>query len=122
MKDFSSEKLTIEIENKNNEIIMNWIGKNYENEVVPILKKYIEEFIENFNEEDKEKELKINLKKLELLNSSSIPIIITLIVNVEKNKIKTQVIYNSNLEWQESTFTIIKKLAISYKNVSIIGM
>jgi len=122
MKDFSSEKLTIEIENKNNEIIMYWIGKSYNNELLPILKKYLEEFIEKFNNEYKEKELKINFKKLELLNSSNIPTIITLITNVEKNKIKTQVIFNSNWEWQESTFTIIKKLAIGYKNISIIGM
>ena len=121
MKDFNCEELTIKIEDKDNEIIMNWLDSSCNNEIIPQLIQYINTFLAEFIEENKEKELKIDFRNLKLMSSSTIPIIMDLIIRLEKCRMKTQFIYNSNWDWQRASFKILKKITTNFKSVSVIG-
>lgn len=122
MKNFNCEELTIQIKDKDNEIIMNWLGSICNNEIISQLKQYINIFIEEFIEENKKKELKVDFRNLKIMNSSTIPITTDLLIRLEKCGMKTQFIYNSNWDWQKASFKILKKITSNFKNVSIIGM
>lgn len=117
MKDFSSGELTIKIENANNEVIMNWIGKSRDRTPGQILMPYFEEIVKELEG----KKIKMDFRNLDTMNSSTVPPIVRFVKNLEDNGIETEILYDKTIEWQKASFKALETVTGRFKNISISG-
>jgi hypothetical protein len=64
-------------------------------------------------------EVFVDFSKLEYINSSTVPPIIRLIKELDKKAIKTHVIYNKSLKWQQESFKALATLSKILKHVNV---
>ena len=69
----------------------------------------------------KDKEVILDFKSLEFMNSSTIPPIIRLMNNLEAEGISTKIIYNAKNYWQVFSFEVLEQLSSLMKNLTVKG-
>ena len=118
MPNYKEDELDITNTIKDSEFVMIWVGSSHEQEPSENLRPYLVEFLEKFDGN----KLKVDFCTLDLMNSSTVIIIIEFVKNLEKKQIQTEINYDENNAWQRTSFLALNKVVINYKHVSIIGI
>ncbi len=118
MRDLDSGDLQINIEEKNEKVVMKWLGKSRDRDPGLLLYPYFNDVINEMNN----KELIIDFIKLEYMNSSTVPPILKLFKLLEEHNITTQILYDSQSGWQCASFKALSTIADTLKNVNIDGV
>lgn len=115
MKSLIFEDLKIEVAQVDELVRVAWIGKcrtlNPEN----ILDTYLAKLVEF----SLGKKIIVTFDKLESMNSSTVPPLLTFIKTLEENKIQGQFLYDDNEDWQRASFKPLSVIAGRYKHIKI---
>ena len=115
MKEFRYEELIIKIEEDDNEIRMNWLGRSRGYDLTKVLISYLD----GLAGEVKGKKLKIDFTKLEMFSSSTVPVIIKLIKDLDDIEVKTEILYNAKLHWQNASFKALESIMELFSHIEI---
>ena len=96
MKNLTEGLLTINIEEKENEVNLNWQGDSRDAEPAAFLDPYFREIIEAMKSNGKK--LIIDFKNLNSMNSSTVLPILTFIRNLEESSITTEIAMGMTLD------------------------
>ena len=118
MRDLSSGDLQINIESKDDIIVMKWLGKSRERDPGAMLYPYFNEVVNDI----KDNNLTIDFTKLEYMNSSTVPPILKLFKLLDTRKIKTRILYNSQSGWQCASFKALSTIAETLESVEVEGI
>jgi hypothetical protein len=118
MRDLNSGDLHINVEEKNNRIVMKWLGKSRERDPGAMLYPYFNEIINEIKEID----LTIDFSELEYMNSSTVPPILKLFKLLDTRKIHTKILYDSRSGWQCASFKALSTIAETLDNVIVEGL
>ncbi len=118
MDSFENGNLKIKISESRGTSVMSWMGQSEARDPAAILNPYLNQFLEKFQG----KELTLEYRSLEYMNSSTVAPIIHFINKLNKKGIKTEVLYNANLKWQEVSFKALKTLSQTMPNITVKGM
>ncbi len=116
MDNFTQDQYEININQDRDKVIMLWLGKIREKEPV---KSPLHLYLDNLVESLKGNEVIIDLTKVMLMNSTSILCLILLLNNLDDNGVKTMVLYDSNLAWQNVSFRVIVQLSEKLAHISM---
>ncbi|MBN2617921.1 MAG: hypothetical protein JXR64_06375 [Spirochaetales bacterium] len=115
MKSLEYEDLRIDIMEIDSYVKVMWIGKcrtlNPEN----VLDTYLAELAEYLVG----KKAIITFDKLEAMNSSTVPPLLTFIKNLEENGVDSRFLYNDKEDWQRASFKPLSVIAGRYIHVKI---
>jgi hypothetical protein len=117
---FKSGKLTLEIEEGNSGININWIGKsddrNPGNFIYPLLLENLKKGTEsNMN-------LVLNFQNLEFMNSSTITPIVKILQEAKNGNSSVKIVYSNSLKWQELSFSALEIFETNDKRIEITGV
>lgn len=118
MEPFILGNLKILVEMKESMIKFLWTGSSDNRELVNSLDLYYDKLMDQL----KGNKLLIDFTKLEAMNSSSIPAIISCIKKLEDNQISTKIIYKKNSNWQKSSFRLLETMSERFNHVKIEGI
>lgn len=116
MQNFKADDLEIKIE-KGSTPVMLWLGISNARE--PALA--INPFVDGFLRDLKSREIIVDFRKLEYMNSSTVTPIIRLIRELDKKNIKTTIIYKRISKWQQASFKALDTLSKMLTNVTVEG-
>jgi len=114
---FSEDKLSIILKTRHNQVILEWHGKSKSKDPGEKLLPFFDEIIDLL----KGKVVVVDFRKLEYLNSSTVPTIINLAKNLNENNIRTVVCYDKNLSWQVLSFSAFRIIALKMENVETLA-
>ena len=103
--------------NEGDKITIEWLGRSENREPSALLNPYFKDIVENASG----KEVEVDFKKLEYMNSSTVPPIIQMIKNLDTKSISTKVFYNKDSKWQAASFKALETIATSLKNIEVMG-
>lgn len=118
MKNFTFGNLTIQAELHGNHVKFLWLGASDNKDLQKTLDPYCLETLNSL----KGKEVAIDFTKLEIMNSSSVPAIISWIKLLAENEIVTQIVYNKDSNWQKSSFRLLGSMTLKYKTIKVDGV
>lgn len=118
MKNLKIENLEIRVSKETNEYIMYWIGKSELRNPSEVINPYLLEVLSEVSGGS----LNVDFKKLEFMNSSTFPALLSFMKNCESKGIKTIFQYNKNETWQVASFKPLIAISKSLKNVTIEGV
>lgn len=98
--------------------VVTWIGKSESKNPSSVITPYFKENFDRF----KGKELQVQFEKLEYINSSTVPPIVELVSDLEKNGIKTTITYDKSSKWQAASFKALDTIVKTMKNISLKGV
>ncbi|HRG46506.1 MAG TPA: hypothetical protein PLX69_11135 [Leptospiraceae bacterium] len=115
MKNFTLGNLTILSNASGSKITFSWTGASDNKELQKSLESYCMEILSEL----KDKEVTIDFTRLETMNSSSVPAIISWIKLLSENGITANIHYNKDSNWQKSSFRLLGAMSLQYKTVSV---
>ncbi len=118
MKPLVYEDLEIDVALKEDLVIVDWIGKCRTLNPERVLDSYLIQIINIV----KGKKLEVRFDKLESMNSSTVPPILTFIKTLEENGIESSFLYNDREDWQRASFKPLSVISGKYKFVKIIPL
>ncbi len=118
MSDFSSGELLIKIEDRGDDVIMEWTGRSRDRDPSGLLLPFFDELVAKTIG----KKLKIDFQNLISMNSSTVPPIVELVKNLEKNNITTEIQYNAESEWQKASFKALETVVMGFECVKVHGL
>jgi len=118
MNDLIDGLLKINIENKENEIYLNWEGDSRDIDPASFLDPYLAGITEQIKTLGKK--LIVNFKDLNSMNSSTVLPILKFIKNLEKESIQTEIIFDEESSWQKASFIPLSAITKLYKFVKVI--
>jgi hypothetical protein len=98
--------------------VVTWIGISDSKNPSSVITPYFNKIFDTF----RGKELLVQFEKLEFINSSTVPSIVELVGDLEKNNIKTTITYDKNSKWQAASFKALETIVKNMKNVSLKGV
>lgn len=107
-KNLTTNTLNIEISNNDEKKIMEvtWNGKSIDLNPDALFHSFFDEIIEELK--SKNYSIVINFFPLVYMNSATMNSIIFFIKKLLENKIKTKVVYNRDLKWQDINFSTLE--------------
>lgn len=120
LKTHKSNLLTIEIEEKENAIQMSWIGMSADRTPGVFLNPIIKDIIDI--SETRNKEIIMDFKKLEFMNSSTVAPIVKVLDRVKRNSHKFTIRYCKNTNWQELSFSALMVFQTTDERIKILGI
>jgi len=118
MKALDYEDLKIEVTEANNIVNVSWIGKCRTLNPEHVLDTYLAQLIQFV----KGKSVIVTFDKLESMNSSTVPPLLTFIKTLEENRIESQFLYDDKEDWQRASFKPLSVIAGKYEFVKITGL
>lgn len=116
MKNYNNDNMEIAIETGDiNKLI--WKGKSIDRDPSSTLNPYLSGLMDDL----KGKKLEVDFSELEYMNSSTVPPIIELAKNLDKNKIESVISYNSSSSWQAASFKALETIVLKMENVEVKG-
>lgn len=115
MKKLVYEDLTIEVTEQQNHYEISWIGQCRTLNPEFILDSYLAEVSQFL----KGKKAVITFKKLDSMNSSTVPPLLTFIKTLEESAIDAEFVYNDEEDWQRASFKPLSIITAKYKHVVI---
>lgn len=115
MENYKSESLEIVLVDDGDKTSMLWTGKTDEPNPQLSLTPYLNGLVEGL----KGSELFIDFKKLEYMNSSTIPPLIQFIKKLETNEVTTTIVYDANSNWQPVSFKALEALALVLNHIAV---
>ncbi|MCP4136693.1 MAG: hypothetical protein GY754_37335 [bacterium] len=115
MENLQEESLEITIVEDNNKNIITWHGRSDTRQPFTVLTPYFDGLIESL----KGKDLEIDFKELEYINSETVPPIVQFLKKLNTNSIKTLLIYNKNSKLQAASFKAIETISANMKFLEI---
>jgi len=112
---FQKEDLQIIVKQITNGHSMNWLGRSKAKNPGENLDPYLEKVVLKLLGQN----LFIDFRKLEFMNSSTVPSIISFAMKLDKNNIKTIFWYDGSADWQVASFTAFSIIVQTMKNVSL---
>jgi len=116
MHSLEVEGLKLELIEDNNKVILHWIGKSRHMNPSMLLDPYFESIIPDLVN----KEFIMDFSKLETMNSSTVPPILSFIRNLEDNGIPTEVKYERSLSWQTASFVPLATITCNFRFVKVL--
>lgn len=113
MESIEHGELILDIYTEGNTVKNMWKGASRDLKPGDFFNKFSEKLIARA----RGKKLIIDFTELDIMNSSTIRFLISLFTNLEKESIPTNIIYNSNSNWQAYCF---KPIAIMMKNFQLV--
>lgn len=114
---FVLDELTLQIIFEGNNAKMVWSGicENQEPELnlSPFLQQHMPSLVGS--------ELTIDFHNCEYVNSASITLLFQLIKQLNARQIKTQILYNLEMEWQRITFRSVKIVTQTLPYITVVG-
>jgi len=117
LKNFSHEELQIRVMVNDKKVDMEWTGKSRDRNPSAVLVPYLNGIADSLSG----KSLVCSFVKLEFMNSSTVPAIISFVDALEKNGIKSIIYYNMELEWQVASFSALAVITKFMENVVLEG-
>ncbi len=117
MKNFEKSPLKIIIKKSGGSTVMAWMGKSDFRHPASYLMPYVDDFIHSLTA----KELTVDFKQLEYMNSSTVPPLLHLLKNLNERGVKTNVIYNKKERWQVMSFKAFETLAKMLEHIEVEG-
>ncbi len=108
-------EITLQEGSKN---VITWTGMSESRDPSSVINPYFKEIFEKF----KGKELEIKFEKLLFMNSSTVPPIIQLIKDLERNSIKSKITYSKNSKWQAASFRALEMIVRTMQNITVEGV
>ncbi len=115
MKALEYEDLKIDVTEVDNVVKVSWIGKCRTLNPEHILDTYLAQLTQFV----KGKKLVVTFDKLDSMNSSTVPPLLTFIKTLEENCIESQFLYNDQEDWQRASFKPLSVIAGRYEHVKI---
>lgn len=115
MKVLEYEDLKIDVTEVDNVVKVSWIGKCRTLNPEHILDTYLAQLTQFV----KGKKLIVTFDKLDSMNSSTVPPLLTFIKTLEENCIESQFLYNDQEDWQRASFKPLSVIAGRYEYVKI---
>jgi len=115
----TDDKLTIEIIEIEENIAIKWIGKSTNRKPGNFLTPILSNALTNGN--DGKKEVILDFRELEYMNSSTISPIIKFLHNAKSGNHRILVKYKKLLKWQELNFSALNIFQTPDKRIQIIG-
>jgi hypothetical protein len=116
MKSFEAEDLKIEIVESEGVKTLTWLGKSLISNTGAVLDPFFEEIVK----ECKGNKITMDFTKLLIMNSSTVPPILSFIKNMEESKNYLEVIYDDSKFWQHTSFRLLNVIILPYKYVKLI--
>lgn len=117
MNNLIHDSLTIETVKDEHAVKMSWIGSSDDRNPASFLDNYMKTLISELAG----MELIIDLKKLEFMNSSTVPPLIRFIMDLNSCCIKTTIIYDKDSNWQHASFKALKTITESMLYIHLEG-
>ncbi|OQY40398.1 MAG: hypothetical protein B6229_01875 [Spirochaetaceae bacterium 4572_7] len=115
MESLNYEDLNIEVLDLNTHIKVSWSGKSRTQNPENIL----DDYLAKLSKYSIGTKMVINFDKLESMNSSTIPPLLTFIKNLEENNIHAVFEYNVNKDWQRASFKPLTVITSKFNYVKI---
>lgn len=108
MQNLQNVDLTINYTIEGDSVRIVWLGKSTEADPGSVLNPYLDEVIQ----EAKSNSCKIvvDFSQLEYMNSSTIPPIMRMVTNMEKESIQGEIVYKGDLKWQVASFKALENV------------
>ncbi len=117
MNNLKEGNLDITINTDKGNTVISWIGKSDDRDPSSILNPYFSGLIPQL----KGKPVIIDFVKLEYMNSSTVPPIISFIKDLESNSINSKIFYDKNSKWQSASFKALETIAKTFQFISVEG-
>lgn len=117
MKDLKSGSLEIVMGSEGGIKVMSWIGKSDDANPKLFLNPYLDSLIDDLQNS----KLTVNFKKLDYMNSSTVPPIVRFIKNLDANKVVTTIVYDEHSNWQPMSFKALETLAVMMTHITVRG-
>jgi len=115
MNSLDAEDFKIEYSDTNGVISFCWLGKSLFINPSVILEPYFQQIIAEY----KDKKIKMDFTKLEIMNASTLRPILNFIKSIEEERINLDLLYDSTVSWQETSFNMIEVLITDYEFIKI---
>jgi hypothetical protein len=115
MKALEYEDLRIEVKEVDNIVSVSWIGKCRTLNPEHILDSYLAHLTQFV----KGKKVIVSFEKLDSMNSSTVPPLLTFIKALEENSVESEFLYNDKEDWQRASFRPLSVIAGKYEYVKI---
>ena len=119
MDNFSEGELNISYIEENGTKIIKWTGISKNINPYVIIFPYLEKALTEVSEIDK---VVVDFSSLELMNSSTVPVIIKLIKALETKNVNTIIQYNKSVRWQIVSFQALQAVITGMKNIQLKGV
>jgi hypothetical protein len=114
MKNYSLDGFEIKVEEFDNKIVLNWRGKCRVKDASDPLNSYLKSIFVEINDRC----IEIHFNDLSFITSSGIFILVSFLKECNTNQIKTKLFFNSNSDWQKSTFNSLVRVLKKFECVS----
>ena len=108
MQNLQNIDLTINLSMEDAAMKLVWLGKSTEADPGSVLNPYLDEVIQEAKEN--KKKLVVDFSELEYMNSSTIPPIMRMVTNMEKEGIEASIVYKGDLKWQVASFKALENV------------
>jgi hypothetical protein len=118
MKTFQGGDLKIDVSVTNSAVRLNWLGKSVAREPSRLLKPFFDGLAPYIV---KTRELELDFRSFEFMNSSTIKPILTFVHAASKDARKVSVKFDASKTWQRLSFGLLGALARTWDNVTVEG-
>jgi hypothetical protein len=118
MKSFQGGELTIDVNVTNTTVRLVWLGKSVAREPSAVLRPFFDQLAPYLV---KTRELDIDFRGFEFMNSSTIKPILTFVQSASQGARKVSVRFDGSKTWQRLSFGVLKALSKSWTNVTVEG-
>lgn len=115
MDNLKVENLEIRIAKEEDHYAMHWIGKSELRNPSEVLNPYLLGVLS----EIKSGKLRVDFHRLEFMNSSTFPALLSFMKNCDSKGISTTFQYNQKEVWQSSSFKPLETISKMLKNVKV---
>lgn len=115
MNTFKEQSLEIKSENKLNECTIIWLGRSDLAEPVKSLAPFFQLILGQIPN----RQLLMDFTKLEFMNSSTVPAIISFAKLLNEKGISSKIIYDNNQQWQRNSFRALQTVCMRLTNIKI---
>jgi hypothetical protein len=117
MENLKVDTLEIKVGKEEDGHIITWLGKSELRNPSEVLNPYLTDLLDTINAT----KLVVDFKRLEFMNSSTFPALLSFMKNCDKRSIPTVFHYDNTLEWQVASFKPLVTISKTLKNVKIEG-
>jgi hypothetical protein len=117
-KEFVRNGLTIHFRRDQDRLVMMWSGKSDERN--PAL--FLMPLLESALSDCEGKELVLNFRSLDFMNSSSITPILKMLDRAKRSQNRVTIIYRKALKWQELSFSALSVFETPDGRIKVVGL
>jgi hypothetical protein len=118
MKTFEGGELKISVSISSANIKLNWLGRSIGREPSQLLRPFFEALDPYII---RTRDLEIDFRNFEFMNSSTIKPILTFVQNASKSARAVSVKYDATKPWQRLSFGLLRAVARTWENVTVEG-